>query len=229
MIDIKQVKLEDIRANGENPRELKDAEYRKLQKSILTFPKMLKLRPIVVNEDNIILAGNARYKVLHDIANMDKETLAGKIAAYEKDKGKVSRLKGYWEDWLGSHMVDIVQADDLTEEEQKEFLIKDNLVNGSWDLDMLAAWDITELVDWGMDVKGKQQEDGSAYDNSNCEYPLIPEFDEKYSSVVVICKTRTELAAIKTKFGLTEKRRSYKKKFLGETQVCTAEELLKNI
>ncbi len=49
--------------------------------------------------------------------------------------------------------VPIIIADDLSEDQQKEFLIKDNLGYGVWDWDMIAnEWDLPLLEDWGMDL-----------------------------------------------------------------------------
>jgi len=53
----------------------------------------------------------------------------------------------------GLKNVPIIKADDLTEEQQKEFIIKDNVSFGEWDWDMLGnEWEGTELGDWGLDV-----------------------------------------------------------------------------
>ena len=47
----------------------------------------------------------------------------------------------------------MVSAADLSEEERRQFVIKDNVSYGSWDYDMLAnAWDSTKLGDWGVNV-----------------------------------------------------------------------------
>lgn len=48
---------------------------------------------------------------------------------------------------------------DLTEEQQKEFIIKDNVSGGEWDWDMLAnEWDIELLQDWGLDLPDVKEE-----------------------------------------------------------------------
>ena len=59
---IENVKLSDIKLNPNNPRLIKDDKFKKLVQSIIDFPEMLKIRPIVVNEDMIILGGNMRFK-----------------------------------------------------------------------------------------------------------------------------------------------------------------------
>jgi ParB-like chromosome segregation protein Spo0J len=56
------VKINSIKTNPKNPRLIKDDKFKKLVKSIQEFPQMLELRPIVVDENNIILGGNMRYK-----------------------------------------------------------------------------------------------------------------------------------------------------------------------
>jgi ParB-like chromosome segregation protein Spo0J len=51
--------------------------------------------------------------------------------------------------------VPIIVADNLTEEQQREFLIKDNTSGGEWDFEMLAnEWDVEQLEEWGLDVGG---------------------------------------------------------------------------
>lgn len=117
---IKKVNISEVKLNPKNPRVIKDYKFEKLVKSIKDFPEMLKLRPIVVNENNIILGGNMRYR-----ASVD----------------------------AGLQEVYIVQANNLSEKQQEEFVIKDNSSFGEWDWDILAnEWDIKELSDWGLDL-----------------------------------------------------------------------------
>tara|TARA_B100001094_G_C17975885_1_gene692745 strand:- start:207 stop:746 length:540 start_codon:yes stop_codon:yes gene_type:complete len=62
-----KVKVSKLKLNPDNPRIIKGAKFKKLVKSIKEFPEMLKLRPIVVDENNIILGGNMRYKACVEI------------------------------------------------------------------------------------------------------------------------------------------------------------------
>ena len=113
------VKISKVKPNETNPRFIKDSKFKKLVKSIKEFPEMLKLRPIVVNKDMVVLGGNMRLKACKE---------------------------------AGLKEVYILKADDLTEEQQKEFIVKDNVGFGEWDWDILANdWDIKELEDWGLD------------------------------------------------------------------------------
>ena len=53
----------------------------------------------------------------------------------------------------GLKEVPIIVADNLTEEQQREFLIKDNTSGGEWDFEMLSnEWDVEQLEDWGLDI-----------------------------------------------------------------------------
>jgi len=114
------VKISEIKSNPNNPRLIKDDKFKKLVKSIQEFPEMLKLRPIVVNNEMIVLGGNMRLKACKE---------------------------------AGLKEVYILKADDLTVEQQKEFIVKDNVGFGEWDWDILAnEWDTEKLQDWGLDL-----------------------------------------------------------------------------
>lgn len=117
---VEKVSISKIVLNPDNPRIIKDYKFSKLVKSIREFPQMLELRPIVVNDKNIILGGNMRYK-----------------ASVE----------------AGLKEVFIVRADDLTEEQQQEFIIKDNVGFGEWDWDLLGnQFEYDQLEEWGLDA-----------------------------------------------------------------------------
>jgi hypothetical protein len=112
--------INEIKPNPSNPRIIKDEKFKKLVKSIQDFPQMLELRPIVIDENNIVLGGNMRLKAC--------------IEAGLKD-------------------VPVKQAKDLTEEQKKEFIVKDNVGYGEWDWDDLANnWDEQLLTEWGLDI-----------------------------------------------------------------------------
>ena len=117
------MKVSNIKPNPNNPRLIKDAKFKKLVQSIKDFPKMMALRPMVMNKDNVILGGNMRFKALKEL-----------------------NYKDIPEDW-------IKRAEDLTEEETRRFIIADNVGFGEHDWDMLAnEWDVVELFDWGLDL-----------------------------------------------------------------------------
>jgi DNA modification methylase len=116
------MKITEIKSNPNNPRVIKDHKFEKLKKSISEFPKMMELRPMVINEDNIVLGGNMRLKALKDLG-----------------------YKEVPEEW-------VKRASDLTEEETRRFIIADNVGFGEHDWEMLAnEWNTEELEDWGLE------------------------------------------------------------------------------
>ena len=121
---MKLVKISEVKPNPKNPRIIKDGKFQKLVKSIQEFPDMLNKRPLIVFTDV-----DGKYVVL----------------------GGNMRLKACKE--IGLKEIPIIIADEWTEEQKNEFLIKDNVGFGEWDWDSLAnEWDAEKLDDWGLDV-----------------------------------------------------------------------------
>ena len=139
-----QVKISKVKGNPSNPRIIKNDKFKKLVKSIQEFPEMLKLRPIVVDEDFMVLGGNMRLKA-------------------SKDAG----LSEVW--------IDI--AEGLSEEQKKEFIVKDNVGFGEWEWDILAnEWDSVQLAEWGLDVW--ENEDDKIAEAGLIDDDEIPEVKE---------------------------------------------------
>ena len=118
-MNIEIVKISTVKSNPNNPRVIKDDKFNKLVQSIKDFPLMLEIRPIVVNDDMIVLGGNMRLKACKEAGLKD---------------------------------VPIIKASDLTEDQQREFIIKDNVGFGEWDWEQLKEWDGEELEAWGLDM-----------------------------------------------------------------------------
>ena len=177
-MNTEQVKLSQIEVNSANPRIISDEKFTKLVNSILALPKMLELRPIVVDNTMVALGGNMRYRALMAIADMQpdelKERLSGIKDFQKKTAAEQTALIEHWERWQDDPTAPIIKASDLTEAEQREFIIKDNVGFGEWDMDMLAnEWDTTELTDWGLDVWNTDAEGGS-YDSTGGSDGSIP-------------------------------------------------------
>jgi DNA modification methylase len=139
--------INEIKPNPNNPRIIKDDKFKKLVKSIQDFPQMLELRPIVIDENNIVLGGNMRLKAC--------------IEAGLKD-------------------VPVKQAKELTEEQKKEFIVKDNVGYGEWDWDDLANnWDEQLLTEWGLDIPNfdanvlEAEEDGFSAPEGGIETDIV--------------------------------------------------------
>jgi len=119
-MQIYEAKITDIKKNPNNPRVIKDEKYKKLLQSIRDFPQMLNLRPIVVNDDMVVLGGNMRLKACTE---------------------------------AGFKVIPIIKASDLTDDQQREFIIKDNVGYGEWDWDDLTNnWEALKLEEWGLDI-----------------------------------------------------------------------------
>ena len=67
--------IRDIKPNPDNPRVIRDEKFTKLKNSIQEFPEMLKLRPIVVDENDVILGGNQRYRALQELKHKQVWTI----------------------------------------------------------------------------------------------------------------------------------------------------------
>ena len=149
--------IHEISTNEANPRYIREKKVRDLVNSIISFPKMLEIRPIVVDGDMMVLGGNQRLMALRQIAEMSDEELKSIIRKRKKTesltKKKVEELEDFWISWKINPIVSVIEAKELTDYEKNEFVIKDNLPYGEWDYDILAnVWDDAELLDWGMDL-----------------------------------------------------------------------------
>lgn len=163
-MEIKNLKLADLRLNPTNPREVVEEKYKQLIESILVFPKMLELRPVVHNARKEVLGGNMRLRALQDIAQMSLEDIKARLECLEgyRSKPQAERvaLLEFWQRWLDSPYAPAASAEGLTDAEQQEFIIKDNLSFGKWDWEALANdWDEEQLGEWGLDVWQPEQEE----------------------------------------------------------------------
>lgn len=154
---IEQMKLSRIKCNEANPREIKQDKFRKLVDSILVFPKMLGVRPVVVDKTFTALGGNMRTRALLEIAKMEIGAIADRLCLVpdfaDKTAGEQQALIKYWSDWLDKPTVPTIKAEGLTEDEKQQFIIKDNVSYGTWDYNALGnEWDGAQLQAWGMDV-----------------------------------------------------------------------------
>jgi hypothetical protein len=117
------MQLSAIRPNPNNPRLIRDHKFRQLVDSIKTFPKMMSLRPIIIDDSYMILGGNQRFKALLDLGYDDVP-----------------------DDWIRF-------ASELTDDEKRRFIIEDNTEFGEYDWGILLNdYDDKELMAWGIDL-----------------------------------------------------------------------------
>lgn len=128
------IKVSSLKKNPENPRQIRDEKFEKLKASIQEFPQMMALRPMIVDETNTVLGGNMRLNAI-----------------------KALGMKEIPDEW-------VKRADELTEDQKKEFVIKDNSGFGEYDWDVIAnEWSDLPLADWGLDVPGVVDDLGDAF------------------------------------------------------------------
>ena len=117
------IDLSTIKPNPDNPREIDEEKFTKLCESIKRDSKFLEMRPIIVDQDNIIIAGNMRFRALRAL-----------------------EYKSIPIDW-------VLYAKDLTEEERRRFIVIDNLSYGNFEWDLLTGqYTEEELIEWGLDL-----------------------------------------------------------------------------
>ena len=117
------MKLSEIHCNPKNPRLIKDDRFKKLCQSIKEFPKMMALRPIIIDAEGMILGGNMRFKALKELGYKDVP-----------------------DEW-------VKRDSELTEAEKQRFIIADNIGFGEYDWDVLAnEWNEDELTGWGLEI-----------------------------------------------------------------------------
>ena len=167
-----KVKISEVKANPKNPRVIKDDKFKKLVKSIQEFPDMLNKRPLVVFTD-----ADGKYVVL----------------------GGNMRLKACNE--LKLTEIPIILADEWTEEQKNEFLIKDNVGFGEWDWDDLAnEWDVEKLDDWGLDVP--------IFDTNINDIEEVEEFNEAVNFTIK-CDSIEQLEQLQIKLNTSSKKLKY--------------------
>jgi hypothetical protein len=141
------MKIATIKKNPNNPRLIKDDRFHKLVESISQFPKMMRLRPIILGNDNVVLGGNMRLAALKEL-----------------------KYKEIPDDW-------VKYADELTEEEKERFIISDNVNFGEWDKALLNSnYNRDDLIKWGMDLDepiiNKVFGGNNEFNEQKCKYPI---------------------------------------------------------
>lgn len=146
------VKLKTIKNNPSNPRIIKNYRYKQLLNSLLEFPEMLELRPVVIDGDDICLGGSMRKSGFADIVKYTDVQLKDNIHGLNCSPEREEELIGMWTRHKASKTIPVERANNLSDSQKREFTLKDNAHFGDWDFDMLAN-DYTDepLADWGIE------------------------------------------------------------------------------
>lgn len=193
------VNINQVRGNKNNPRVIKDERFKKLVESIKFFPEMLWKRCLVVESNEkgfTVLGGNQRLRAINEIFKMPRHELQEQIAGVNNEKIILA--------FYDSKQIPITLCDDWTLEQKREFIVRDNIDFGSWDMDKLSSeYDLEELEDWGLEPLGV---------NNNGIQQDIEEVDEFSESInfIVKCQNLSELEELKNKFGINVNKIKYK-------------------
>jgi len=197
-----KVKISQVKRNPENPRLIKDNKFHKLVKSIKEFPEMLDIRPIVVNEEMIVLGGNMRLKACQE---------------------------------AGLKEIPVIKASELSENQQREFIVKDNVGFGEWDWDMIAnEWDTEKAEEWGLDLPFSEEDiiEMNNPFNEETENKFATELDSESNYIVLKFDKDIDWLQAKTLFGLqteTARRANGKEWSKGIGRVLNGSQAIKKI
>lgn len=125
------MKISQLQPNENNPRIIKDGKFKKLVQSIKDFPEMLELRPIVIDEDNVILGGNMRYRACVEAGLKEVPVKIAKGLTEEQKQEFIVKDNVGFGEW---------EWDILANE-------WDNIKLGEWGLDV---WQPEEEVDYSI-------------------------------------------------------------------------------
>jgi hypothetical protein len=133
---IEKVKIEEIILNPNNPRIIKNDKFKKLVKSIKEFPEMLEVRPIVVDNDMVVLGGNMRTKACIEAGLSEVHIIRFSNLSDDKKKEFIVKDNVGYGEW---------DFDLLLEDWTKEKLIH-------WGMDIPNKKDKKEVIDGEVEI-----------------------------------------------------------------------------
>jgi DNA modification methylase len=107
--------INEIKPNPNNPRLIKDHKFKQLVKSIQDFPQMLELRPIVIDENNMVLGGNMRLKACIEAGMTDVPIIHANNLSEEKKKEFIVKDNVGYGEWDWSELANNWDAQELTD------------------------------------------------------------------------------------------------------------------
>ncbi len=160
------MKTNKLKFNPNNPRKCSKDKLEKLMRSIESFPEMMKLRPMVYDPKTMyVLGGNQRLAAIRKLG-----------------------MKEIPDEWA-------IAATDLTPEQQKEFVLRDNVQLGDWDFEMLSAeFGEFDLEEMGMDMPEKDEENLVEIKNKEIAsiFSIIINFENEESLQIAFEKLQKE-------------------------------------
>lgn len=176
-------KIEELKGADYNPRKLSMKDYKGLRDSLKKFGF---LDPVLINtkegRENVIISGHQRMKA--------------------------------WKE-LGHDTVPVMELS-LELEDEKELNIRMNRSAGIFDFDklgMMFSKDKLEEIGFNRSelekIESEFQRTLNQFDNTNCEYPIVPRFNENYDYILVVCENDMDNLRLRTVLGV-DKMKSYK-------------------
>jgi len=149
----------------------------------------IKTSKIKSNPDNPRIIKDDRFKGLVQSIKEFPEMLELRPIVVDKDLmvlGGNMRLKACKE--LKLKDVYITKADNLTDEQKKEFIIKDNASFGDWNYSQLGEWDNEQLIQWGLEMWKNDTDDiiNINASDENSEWVGMPDFESKEGELKLI-------------------------------------------
>ena len=171
---IEHVLISTLKENENNPRNINRHKFEKLKNSIKDFPEMLALRPIVVDEDNIILGGNMRYKASKELGLKKVYVIQAKNLSDAQVKEFIIKDNvgfGEW-DW--------------------------DILANSWDTSLLTDWGVDvwkNSDDFSFDIEDEEEEEEEKRkisDDNYSSFEIIMYHENKIKLVSVLSKIKKE-------------------------------------
>lgn len=149
--------VEELVLLEDNPRKISDEQMERLKESIDKNPDYFECRPVILS---------------------DRTGELVVIAGNQRVKAATA---------IGLKAVPTILLSGLTEEREKEIIIRDNVNNGEWDEELLAEWDAALLDDWGVDISALSEKDFLQVGEENRE-AKEDDFDEVGDKIETVCK-----------------------------------------
>jgi hypothetical protein len=112
---IEKVKIGSIKTNPNNPRVIKDDKFKKLVQSVKDFPQMLDIRPIVVNDEMIVLGGNMRLKACIEAGLKEVSIIKASDLTPEQQNEFIIKDNVGFGEWNWDDLANDWDSDKLTE------------------------------------------------------------------------------------------------------------------
>jgi ParB-like chromosome segregation protein Spo0J len=164
---IETVKISALKNNPNNPRVIKDDKFKKLVQSVKDFPQMLDIRPIVVNDEMIVLGGNMRLKACIEAGLKEVSIIkASELTVEQQNEFIIKDNVGFGE-WNWDDLANDWDSEQLTE----------------WGLDVPIIPEYEEIIPSGYENNEKRFLNIEFENEKHCQ-----EWYEKLTNEGLICK-----------------------------------------